>query len=99
VEICLAQTAETLQLTVNDDGVGFETTILSQTQALGVASMRERVNLLQGEFLIESEVGRGTRITILLPLGLPDPPEPQAESLLGEPESRQTPSQTEVAPS
>jgi signal transduction histidine kinase len=44
VEICLAQTAETLQLTVNDDGVGFETTILSQTQALGVASMRERVN-------------------------------------------------------
>lgn len=69
VTINLQQTDRQLTLTVADDGQGFDTGTLSQTHSLGVAGMRERVNLLRGHFLIESQPGGGgTQITVSLPL-------------------------------
>ena len=35
---------------------------------LGLLGMRERVELLHGEFLISSEAGAGTEITVKIPL-------------------------------
>jgi signal transduction histidine kinase len=67
-EICLNAREQGLHLIIQDDGAGFDTAILNQTQSLGLAGMRERVNLLQGQFLIESNLEQGTRITIDLPL-------------------------------
>ena len=67
-EICLITTDQGLYLTIQDDGSGFDPAILYQTQSLGLAGMRERVNLLQGQFLIESNLEQGTKITINLPL-------------------------------
>lgn len=69
VVIILQQENRQLTLTIADDGQGFDTGILSQTHSLGVAGMRERVNLLRGHFLIESQAGGGgTQITVSLPL-------------------------------
>lgn len=69
VTINLQQNERQLTLTVADDGQGFDTGALSQTHSLGVAGMRERVNLLRGHFLIESQAGGGgTQITVSLPL-------------------------------
>ncbi|MFQ5575931.1 MAG: sensor histidine kinase [Anaerolineae bacterium] len=67
VDISLVQHKRRLVLRITDDGRGFDTATLNQTQSLGIAGMRERVNLLQGDFELQSEPGRGTKITITLP--------------------------------
>ncbi len=57
---------------VEDDGQGFDVEAVSpeadKTQGLGLLGMRERVALLGGKLHIESEPGRGTRLTIEVPL-------------------------------
>jgi len=70
VDIALTQSDDRLTLTIADDGRGFNPASLRQTHSLGIAGMRERVNLLRGDFLLESTPGQGTKITITLPLAL-----------------------------
>ncbi len=67
-EISLLQSGGLLHLTIADDGVGFNTETLRTTHSLGIAGMRERVNLLRGQFSIQSTVGAGAKIKITLPL-------------------------------
>jgi two-component system sensor histidine kinase DegS len=51
---------------LSDDGIGFDPAI---TRAgFGLLGMRERVQLLNGQFKIESAVGQGTSIHITIPL-------------------------------
>jgi signal transduction histidine kinase len=57
-----------LQLTVADDGAGFDPSNERQHASLGLASMRERVRLLEGKLEIESERGRGTTILAWIPI-------------------------------
>lgn len=52
------------QLTVKDDGKGFELTELNNEGHLGVRGMRERVNEVGGEFWIESALGKGTTVVV-----------------------------------
>ncbi len=61
---------------------------LSNTRApsansLGLVSMKERVRLLDGRIAIQSELGRGTRIEVMMPLSgqLSDPTEQSTESI------------------
>ncbi len=68
VEIILVQNAGRISLTITDDGQGFDTAILRQIHSLGIAGMRERVNLLRGEFLLKSQAGHGTGIAVTLPI-------------------------------
>jgi len=56
-------------LTINDDGVGFPVDQLECTQSLGVVGMRERALLLGAQFCVQSVPGRGTTITLRIPLG------------------------------
>ena len=51
-----------LQLTVTDDGRGFDTGRLSEAEGLGVAGMKERANLVGGELEVRAVPGEGTRI-------------------------------------
>jgi PAS domain S-box-containing protein len=57
-----------LQLTVADNGAGFDPGKERQQASLGLASMRERVRLLEGKLEIESERGRGTTILAWIPI-------------------------------
>lgn len=57
-----------LQLAVHDDGVGFEPARERGRPSLGLASMRERAELLRGEFDIESAPGQGTTVVAWVPL-------------------------------
>jgi two-component system NarL family sensor kinase len=62
---------ETVEVTVRDDGRGFRETDRSeavQTGHIGLASSLERVEALGGKFRIETTLGLGTRVRILLPL-------------------------------
>ena len=63
---------EMLTLTIMDDGVGFpvqETLEKAQDERqFGLLGMQERTHLLGGELNIESSPGRGTRLTVKVPL-------------------------------
>ena len=56
-----------LLLAVRDDGVGFDPASPGKGRSLGLASMRERVQLVNGTLDIESAPGRGTAIVAWVP--------------------------------
>ena len=57
-----------LQLGVHDDGKGFDPTRHRDRPSLGLASMRQRIDLLHGLLDIESDPGHGTTILAWVPL-------------------------------
>ena len=74
VSISLRTVGSQVELRVTDDGHGFDGTdplIASEPGHLGLASMRERAELMDGTLEIESSE-RGTRVLMLAPLGVSD---------------------------
>jgi signal transduction histidine kinase len=58
-----------LTLEIKDNGVGFETERLSGQQAgLGLLNMQHRARQIQGDCLIESTPGQGSRVCLSFPL-------------------------------
>jgi signal transduction histidine kinase len=57
-----------IQLSVEDNGVGFHATQMQNGPHLGHASMRQRIQLLRGELFINSFPGRGTTVLAWVPL-------------------------------
>lgn len=68
VDIFLKQTTHRLLATIEDDGTGFEPQCTRHTPGIGLASMRERVQYVKGEFTVRSEPGQGTVIDVSVPL-------------------------------
>ena len=72
VQIHLSCQESAVHLSVFDNGVGFDKKDAEEARTnrhLGLVSMKERVELLQGSFSIMSSPQEGTHIEILLPLG------------------------------
>jgi signal transduction histidine kinase len=67
LEVRLRGTGDTLELTVHDDGVGFDVEA-TYGFGLGLTSMRERLKLVGGELFIESQTSRGTMIRARTPI-------------------------------
>ncbi|OIK16346.1 histidine kinase [Bacillus sp. MUM 116] len=65
VKLEMTKTAITVQ--IKDNGVGFDTT-QKKPESFGIIGMNERVDLLDGELMVESKVGKGTTVTIHVPL-------------------------------
>ena len=60
-----------VRIEIEDDGLGFETNRARdflRSGRVGLASMRERVELASGTFTLRSTPGRGTVVTALIPL-------------------------------
>jgi len=66
VELC-AQHGE-IQLTVLDEGIGFDSQNAMINRGLGLISMHERLQLVKGQLSIRSEKGRGTTICARIPI-------------------------------
>jgi PAS domain S-box-containing protein len=58
-----------LALSVSDDGAGFDTVVEGARATLGLRGMRERVNLVGGRIDIDSKPGKGTNVSVRVPLG------------------------------
>lgn len=58
-----------IELEVRDWGKGFDVASPASKSGLGLVSMRERIQLLNGTFRIESEPNGGTHIHARVPLG------------------------------
>jgi two-component system NarL family sensor kinase len=57
-----------VELTVEDDGVGFDAEEADPERHFGLGLMKERVERVRGTLKIESRSQRGTRLTAALPL-------------------------------
>jgi signal transduction histidine kinase len=58
-----------VQLRINDDGQGFQPSEPRGTNGgFGLTGMRKRAERLGGTFTVDSQPGRGTRLTVLMPL-------------------------------
>ena len=62
-----------IRLSITDKGVGFNPESAAIKQGLGMLHMRERLRLVGGTLLIESQPLRGTRINATVPLKAADP--------------------------
>jgi two-component system, NarL family, sensor kinase len=51
-------------VTVEDDGKGFDTTILKQSKGIGWTNIQHRVDFLKGKLDVSSEAGKGTSVHI-----------------------------------
>ena len=63
-----AQTADGIQLTVSDRGIGFDREEAARGDGLGLIHMRERLTLVDGELLVESQPGAGTTVIARVPV-------------------------------
>ena len=61
-------TPNAISLTVRDTGRGFDPASVARDGGLGLTSMRERLKLVAGELLIESQPALGTTIVARVPL-------------------------------
>jgi signal transduction histidine kinase len=72
VFVNLVKKGENFSLSVEDDGVGFDQdkvmTFSKNRGPLGILIMRERAEQVDGEFTLESHIGKGTHLLVEIPL-------------------------------
>ena len=71
IAVAVDAVAGQLRIEVTDDGVGFDAAKAREFLRMGrvgLASMRERVELANGTFMVHSTPGRGTTVVAMLPL-------------------------------
>ncbi len=66
--ITMDDNGKTLTVVIKDEGRGFNTELLPGRDSYGIPGMKERVQLLDGDMVINSHPGQGTQIIIRVPL-------------------------------
>lgn len=70
--VALRWDSGTLKLTVSDDGLGFDPRNLKDGEGLGLAGMRERASLVNGELEIRTKAGHGTSVIFKVDIDIPE---------------------------
>ena len=68
VSVALTVGPGTLQLTITDDGIGFDQKAVHGQGGLGLIGMEERARLINGKLSVHAQPGHGTRIAMQVPL-------------------------------
>ncbi|HZQ43649.1 MAG TPA: two-component regulator propeller domain-containing protein [Acidobacteriaceae bacterium] len=69
IAVELAYSAESLRLQIRDNGCGFDyASARAMAGHYGLRGLEERAALVQGHLTVESAAGRGTAVTLILPL-------------------------------
>ncbi len=68
VQIELHQNQKNIELSVKDDGKGFNTSGAEIPASSSLGNMKERINMLGGHFKIESSPGKGTYVAVNIPV-------------------------------
>jgi PAS domain S-box-containing protein len=68
IKVSLSSSSTELQLTISDNGKGFDPNEAMAHEGLGLISMRERMRLIGGAIAIQSAAGGGTTIRVTAPL-------------------------------
>lgn len=65
----LALESDAVQLTVEDNGSGFDPHVSTLSRGFGLISMQERADRIGGDLTILTKPGAGTKVHLLVPLG------------------------------
>jgi signal transduction histidine kinase len=65
--VVIKPAANTLLITIEDDGAGFDFEATKSKSGFGLVGLKERTQLLNGEFSIDSKIGQGTQIKVKIP--------------------------------
>jgi two-component system NarL family sensor kinase len=68
LDLSLIKEAEGISVTIEDNGIGFNTKQEGKFDGIGLQNIRSRIQFLKGEIDISSEPGKGTLIAIYVPL-------------------------------
>jgi len=68
VQIYIDFRDDVLFLEILDDGKGIDEEKIRSSKSLGIIGLRERVQLLQGQFSISKATGGGTKVSIRIPI-------------------------------
>ncbi len=73
--VSLKSTGSAVEITIEDDGIGFSAAGAGQRfgrrGTFGFFTIRQQLNQIGGDFVVESEPGRGTRASVQVPLENP----------------------------
>jgi signal transduction histidine kinase len=64
VLVQLSKEANKILLTVEDDGIGFDSATLKQARGMGWSNIQNRVEFLKGQVDVDSKIGTGTSVHI-----------------------------------
>ncbi len=67
VKIILDMGEDRVRVSVDDNGKGFDPDSIQQSNSLGLKLIRERAEMLGGSFEIDSNIGKGTRVSFAVP--------------------------------
>ncbi len=67
IQVDLNRTEKDLRLSLQDDGKGFETTVVNGKR-IGLSNIKKRAELISGSYQLESKPNNGTRLNIKIPL-------------------------------
>ena len=67
-EINLVEKRKKILLTIKDNGKGFDTSKMSHKDGLGINQIDARIHMMSGKFIIDSQKGKGTKISVELPV-------------------------------
>lgn len=67
VKIMLDIGEDRVRVSVDDNGKGFDPDSIQQSNSLGLKLIRERAEMLGGSFEIDSNIGKGTRVSFAVP--------------------------------
>ena len=68
ITLSLQKTETTLTLAISDDGGGFDVSETPLKDHYGIAGMKERAGLMNASLQIESKLGMGTTVRLVVPL-------------------------------
>ena len=81
IVVKLAFAPEQIQLSVQDDGSGFDPGLVVNRSGFGLLGMRERVERMGGVIAFSSEAGQGTRVVAAIPMTSVPPPRTQQDNV------------------
>ena len=67
VKVEMTHHANVVELSISDDGIGFDPEVARNSHGLGLVSMRERLRSVAGEFSIRSRPSLGTEVRGIVP--------------------------------
>jgi signal transduction histidine kinase len=68
ITVSLEQSRKALRLSVADDGVGLSADRLRSLGSHGLGIMRHRMRAINGQFRVQSVMGQGTQIAVVVPV-------------------------------
>jgi len=68
LDISLIRDERNISLTIEDNGNGFDTAAPGIHEGIGLNNLRSRINFLKGKVELDSELGKGTLVSVYIPL-------------------------------